>query len=104
MVHHIAADTTAWRLIFLNSRQVSVHLSRLRCSAGAVGGLTIYVVARCPVETTYFVCLDFSENQGIGRWLTCSFSSSMNSNPIIIIIHLLGLAPAGYLAAPDNGA
>jgi hypothetical protein len=22
----------------------------------------------------------------------------------IIIIHLLGLAPAGYLAAPDNGA
>jgi hypothetical protein len=23
---------------------------------------------------------------------------------IIIIIHLLGLAPAGYLAAPDNGA
>jgi hypothetical protein len=25
------------------------------------------------------------------------------SQPIIIIIHLLGLAPAGYLAAPDNG-
>jgi hypothetical protein len=23
---------------------------------------------------------------------------------IIIIIHLLGLAPAGYLVAPDNGA
>jgi hypothetical protein len=23
---------------------------------------------------------------------------------VIIIIHLLGLAPAGYLAAPDNGA
>jgi hypothetical protein len=23
---------------------------------------------------------------------------------ITIIIHLLGLAPAGYLAAPDNGA
>jgi hypothetical protein len=24
--------------------------------------------------------------------------------PELIIIHLLGLAPAGYLAAPDNGA
>jgi hypothetical protein len=27
-----------------------------------------------------------------------------NNNTLIIIRHLLGLAPAGYLAAPDNGA
>jgi hypothetical protein len=26
-----------------------------------------------------------------------------SSSDIIIIIHLLGLAPAGYLAAPDSG-
>jgi hypothetical protein len=26
------------------------------------------------------------------------------SQPIIIIIHFLGRAPVGYLAAPDNGA
>jgi hypothetical protein len=30
-------------------------------------------------------------------------SSDWAALPIIIIIHLLGLAPAGYLAAPDNG-
>jgi hypothetical protein len=29
--------------------------------------------------------------------------SSITDHTIIIIIHLLGLAPAGYLAAPDNG-
>jgi hypothetical protein len=33
-----------------------------------------------------------------------SYEEALAADPIIIIIHLLGLAPAGYLAAPDNGA
>jgi hypothetical protein len=36
-------------------------------------------------------------------FLSSGDSLEFNGIIIIIIIHLLGLAPAGYLAAPDSG-
>jgi hypothetical protein len=39
-----------------------------------------------------------------GKGDSLSRAHPLTSDFLIIIIHLLGLAPAGSLAAPDNGA
>jgi hypothetical protein len=41
--------------------------------------------------------------ESTGEVFTFSSLLKVSESVIIIIIHLLGLAPAGYLTAPDNG-
>jgi hypothetical protein len=59
----------------------------------AVGTLAFRVLLSCGPLSYMFL-----DSFGPGPSGNCCFVKQ-----IIIIIHLLGLAPAGYLAAPDNG-
>jgi hypothetical protein len=49
IIHGIEGTATVWRLIFLNDRQVTVHVRRLNVVASASAGQTLCLVAKCPV-------------------------------------------------------